>query len=787
MLKKLSHWFLTLFFCFSFTSAFSYNESEVYAQKGILDLRKQDFSKNLKVKGEWFFYWNKLIDPLDSFPSGGKLVDFPLKWTDYKIDGKTLPSFGYASYTAKLLLPHDSAVYTLLIPPTYSSYKVFANNRLVAVNGKVTTSAKGFVPHFQTKLVNLNSTKDTIILTLQVGNYAHSKGGTMDPLIIGRKENLELKKSRSDAIILILTGCLIMGGFFFLALFLVGRRDNAILFFALFSILYSYRIIGTESYVLHSLFPNISWYLSIRLEYFSLFSSIGLFILYNRFLFPQDVNKYIVRTVVAICISFSLVTIFFSPFIFSQLINPFLFVCLFCLTYTPYVYLLAYKRKRPGAIYTIASTLVLVLIFSLTLFRYWRLIDHHQILNFFGYISIFFLQSLALSHRVSFVLKQAKKEAETGLIAKSEFLSTMSHEIRTPLNSVIGVTHLLLKNDPREDQKEQLDIMLFSANNLLAIVNDILDYSKIEAGKISFENIEMDIPKLVQNLIGSQLSFANDKGIDLRLALDEKLSHQLKGDPTRLHQILSNLLHNAIKFTKKGFVELGVEVKSTNEHKQTLYFYVKDSGIGISKEKQDIIFDRFTQADSSTSRSFGGTGLGLAICKRILELQHSELCLESEENKGSTFFFTYTFEKAKATENNVSTSQIMIDKKTDLEGAHILLVEDNIMNVYIAKAFLEKWGAIMDVATNGKESLEKLDINKHQLILMDLHMPIMDGYEATKRMRKMGVKLPIIALTANLPSDVDYELKKAELDDIVVKPFLPEELLSKTLKHIGRN
>ncbi len=787
MLKRLSHWFLTLFFCFSFTSVFSSDESEIYAKKGILDLSKQDFSQNIKMKGEWFFYWNKLIDPSDSFPQGGLLVDFPLKWTNYKIQGKTLPSFGYATYMAKLLLPVDSAVYTILVPPTYSSYKLFIDNRLVSENGNVTTSSTDFVPHWQTKLVRLRSTTDTLILTLQVANYSHSKGGTMDPLLIGQKEHLELKKNRSDAIILILTGCLIMGGFFFLALFLVGRRDNAILFFALFSILYSYRIIGTESYLLHSLFPDISWYITIRLEYFSLFSSIGLFTLYNRFLFPLDVNRYVIRTVVIVCISFSLATIFFSPFIFTQLITPFLFVCLFCITYTPYVYLLAYKRNRPGSIYTIASTLVLLLIFSLTLFRYWRLIDHHQILNFFGYISIFFLQSLALSHRVSFVLRRAKKEAEIGLIAKSEFLSTMSHEIRTPLNSVIGVTHLLLKNNPREDQKEQLDIMLFSANNLLAIVNDILDYSKIEAGKISFENIKMDITKLAQNLIGSQLSFADDKGIDLRLNLDKKLSPHLKGDPTRLHQILSNLVHNAIKFTQKGFVELGIEVKNSNDTKQTLFFYVKDSGIGISKEKQDIIFDRFTQADSSTSRSFGGTGLGLAICKRILELQHSELRLESEEQKGSTFFFTHTFEKAIIPENSFSTAHTMFDKKTDLDGAHILLVEDNIMNVYIAKAFLEKWGAIMDVAANGKESLEKLDINKHQLILMDLHMPVMDGYEATKQMRKMGVKLPIIALTANLPSDIEYELEKAEMDDIVVKPFLPEELLNKTLKHINRN
>jgi signal transduction histidine kinase len=233
-----------------------------------------------------------------------------------------------------------------------------------------------------------------------------------------------------------------------------------------------------------------------------------------------------------------------------------------------------------------------------------------QLLSFIGYVSFFFLQSLVLSHRVSFVLTNAREQAEQGLIAKSEFLSTMSHEIRTPLNSVIGMSHLLLKNNPRPDQQEQLDAMIFSANNLLGIVNDILDYNKIEAGKVSFEHIEMDIASIARNVINSLNSSAQDKGVGLKLVVDDVLKNKLYGDPIRTSQVITNLVHNAIKFTKKGFVHMSMDVIAQTENTVTLSIQVKDTGIGISKAKQEVIFERFTQADSSTSRGLVAPGWG---------------------------------------------------------------------------------------------------------------------------------------------------------------------------------
>ncbi|WCT13117.1 ATP-binding protein [Mucilaginibacter jinjuensis] len=787
-IAKLIYTALLLMYCsfaYGLTPISSANPSAV---NGILDLRGQTFSNQLPLNGQWKFYWHQLLSPQDSVVKNGTIVNFPFKWDGKVLNGKALPAFGYATYRLTVLLPKRTEILRIAMPDTYCAYKLFFNGKQVAENGQVSTSADGFTAYWQYRAVDIAPETDTLKINLQIANFVHSQAGIKKPLTIGTKTLVELDRRRAEAIDLMLTGCLVMGGIFFMGLYLRGNRDKAILLFSLYSIVYAYRIIGSDNYVLHTLLPNINWYITTRLEYTSLFIGICLFGLYTRYLYPKDVNIKLLYTLSGICFAFAAAAICLPPIYFTQLINPFLVVMLFCLVYVPGVYMVAYKRKRPGATYAVLSAFALMIVFAISLFHYWGFIPQLQFISFLCYISFFFLQSLVLSHRVSFVLKKAREQAEQGLKAKSEFLSTMSHEIRTPLNSVIGMSHLLLKNNPRPDQIEQIDVMLFSANNLLAIVNDILDYNKIEAGKIVFEHIEMDIAAIIRNIVSGLQTPAQDKGIDLKLNLDRDLQNKVLGDPTRLFQVISNLAHNAIKFTPKGFVEIGVEVQGQTDKMITLLIRVTDSGIGISPEKIKIIFDRFTQADSSTSRGFGGTGLGLAICKKILQLQHTSLQVSSKPGKGSTFYFIQSFEKSiKTVEQQQHEDNLPKQEDKPFTGVSILLVEDNPINVLVAQKFLERWGARADVAQNGVEALEKLDTAKHQLILMDLHMPIMDGYEATRKMRLNGVTLPIIALTANLLNEIEDQVKLAGITDMIAKPFLPDELFRKVLHYVHKN
>ncbi|WP_432714671.1 ATP-binding protein, partial [Pedobacter sp.] len=620
---------------------------------------------------------------------------------------------------------------------------------------------------------------------LQIANFSHSKGGITKHLIIGDKKQIDFDKNFSDAIDWFLAGCLIMGGLFFLGLYLIGNRDKAILFFAVFSIVYSYRIVGSDDYVLHNMLPDLSWYLTLRLEYISLFLGPALFGIYTRYLYPDDYNRKILYITCAICFAISLLTMVLSPYYFSQLLDPFTcFISCFML-HLLYVYMVACRKKRSGAIYSLISYFLLLAICSHTILFFYGYISSYDFLCFICYMGFFFLQSLILLHRVYHRVQLARTAAEQGLKAKSDFLSTMSHEIRTPLNAVIGMSNLLLSGEPRNDQKENLEVMHFSANNLLAIVNDVLDYSKIEAGKISFEHIEMDIASIARNIIGGLQSAAAEKNISFKLIIDPQLTQKVMGDPTRISQVMTNLVNNAVKFTQKGEVSLHIKVQYEDDDSVSLQIKVIDTGIGISQDKQKLIFERFTQADSSTSRAFGGTGLGLSICKRLLELQNSSLLLCSEEGKGSMFYFNLRFDKGAPINSPQQMPVAAVSEVKSLHNIHILLVEDNLMNVLVAKKYLEQWGANIDVAHNGLEAIEMLDTKKHKMVLMDLHMPVMDGYEATAKMRSSGVTLPIVALTANVLEEIEGQLKQVGMNDCVVKPFLPDELYRKVRHHVN--
>lgn len=387
-------------------------------------------------------------------------------------------------------------------------------------------------------------------------------------------------------------------------------------------------------------------------------------------------------------------------------------------------------------------------------------------------------------------LRIAKESAETASQAKSDFLANMSHEIRTPMNAIINFSELALEGDLPTAEKKYIEKLNHSGKALMKLINEILDLSKIEAGKLSVEKTPFDIAKVLFDTIELLRVSAEEKG--LALSSDLSCMHTLMviGDPHRLRQILTNLIHNAIKFTDNGAIEVVVETKPAERGRVEILFVIRDSGVGLHQKELEKIFQKFHQTNSSFSRRHSGTGLGLSICKQLVELMGGEICVESRPGVGSEFSFTLNFEVAKIGGGDFSRridSFNRIESSLKTLNADILLVEDNITNQLIATKLLERISFNVSVANNGHEALMQVQNNHYDLVLMDLHMPDMDGFQATRAIRRnpRWHDLPVIALTANATRSTSDECIAAGMNDHIPKPIDRETLYKTMLKTLA--
>ena len=370
-------------------------------------------------------------------------------------------------------------------------------------------------------------------------------------------------------------------------------------------------------------------------------------------------------------------------------------------------------------------------------------------------------------------LTEQKEKAEFASKARSEFLSTVSHELRTPLNAINGITYLLLQEKPKTSQLNYLKSLEFSGNYLLSFINDILEINRLESNNIHIEKIKFNLVELVNNINQSFSGFISKNNINFKLDLDIKGNENLIGDPTKLSQILINLINNSIKFTKNGNVRLAIKTIKEKNNKITLKFVVEDNGIGIPEDKIDNIFDSFSQGSVEINRTYGGTGLGLSIVKKIIEILGSEIHLESKVNEGTKFFFNLDFEKSDLkTISSIETSEIISHE--NLKGKTVLLVEDNKINQMITKKMVENKGMICTIIDNGEDSIVAMQDNKFDIVLMDVHLPGINGTEATAEIRKFNNVTPIIALTAISLNENREMLLSYGMNDVVTKPFAPE-------------
>lgn len=382
-------------------------------------------------------------------------------------------------------------------------------------------------------------------------------------------------------------------------------------------------------------------------------------------------------------------------------------------------------------------------------------------------------------------LLTAKDKAEQAVFARTRFVSNMSHELRTPLNGIIGTTNLLLQNDSLPDQRTYFDVLKYSSEHMLNLINEILDFSKIEAGKMDLEETTFDLNQLVDNIYKVFKGQFEEKNVGFEVNFDEQLSQRTYiGDPTRLTQVITNLVSNARKFTTSGSVTINIKQVVKTSSACTIKFVVADTGIGIPEEKRIHIFESFTQVESATTRKYGGTGLGLTISSKIVELYGGKLEVDSVEGEGSSFYFTIQLGVQNQPKKFLNEDKVK--ELPRLDGIRILLAEDNPINMMIAKSVLKNWGIELTEAVNGKIALDKYNEGEFDLLLIDLEMPEMDGFELLTEIRKTNSNIPGIAFTAALFENMLAHLVNKGFTDYVQKPFRPEDLHGKISQYVKK-
>lgn len=483
-----------------------------------------------------------------------------------------------------------------------------------------------------------------------------------------------------------------------------------------------------------------------------------------------------------------------------------------------------YSRANEMLIVTIVVPILLfswqherryILFFAITSFLLWlsTLISNHQLFpileippeisqNYLSWISDFtVIITIAMvmyfyvrdSSNSEAKLSNALKKANAANKTKSQFLANMSHEIRTPMNAIIGMTNLALKTGLTNKQADYIRKANLSAENLLGIINDILDYSKIEAGKLELEKTEFKL-STVFNHMQNMIKFkAEEVGVQYSVNIDNNVPKNLLGDPLRIGQVLINLTNNAVKFSHAGdTVSVNVTLKESVNDSVIVLFSVSDTGIGMTKDQQKKLFQSFTQVDVSTTREYGGTGLGLAISKQIIELMDGKIWFESQKDIGSTFYFTVKLEKL-ADDHIYQSDDELVENQLEnaieqLRGCKVMLVEDNELNQELTQELLNEVGIAVEISSNGKEALELLKVQEFDGVLMDCQMPVMDGYEATRQIRSQEKfkNLPVIAMTANaMKSDIEKVLAVG-MNDHIAKPVHPDLMFITMAKWIKK-
>lgn len=779
----------------SFLTAQVEGEETMVVRNGGLAIDIDVFEREaVALNGDWELYWGQLLKPdniataTDLSPTYSRL---PKLWNGATDNEEMKSGKGYATYRLRIIFDEQPSMLALSLPDFYTSYELWVNGEPLAHNGKVGKGKASTKPHWEPQVIPVSIQGKEMEIVLQMANFHHRFGGLGEPILLGKSQMLFDQQALISNLSWVIFGCLVMCGLFLLGLYAFGQGDKATLFFAAFCLAHSYRMIGAEHYALHQAIPVLPFWFTAKLEYISLYLSISFFWEYGRQILPDVISEKANRFVRWLLYGCTLIVVVspISYYAFTlEIVKPLL---LLSVAYGTIALLRTSYRDWPSMLFFIAGIAALFIVLFGTLLDYMRILQPNPFIVLSAYILFLFFETLHLSKRFAAVYQERAEVAAMANKAKTEFLTTVSHEIRTPMNGVIGMADLLGQLPLSQEAQNYVDTIKLSGNNLVEIINDILDLSKIEAERMDLESEPFSIHALVNQLLELLKPRAEQKNLLLACEIAEDVPEIVEGDATRIRQIYTNLISNAIKFTEQG--EITVQLRLINQDRAAIkcQLDVKDTGIGIPADRLSTLFLPFSQIDASISRKYGGTGLGLAISRRLAKLMGGDISVNSEENKGSTFSVSLPLKRSTITVDEWKSKHAEVPKR----NAHqllaeelplsILVAEDHPINQQLMQILLRKLGYEPTIVVDGAGVLNQLQKTPFDLIFMDVQMPIIDGLEATRQIYSSfsQKEIPIIiAMTANALQGDREDCINAGMHDYVAKPLTPgivEEMIRK--------
>lgn len=779
------------------------HNSQISINNSVLDLNNwnPDADTLINLSGKWGFYWQKMLTYRDLQGSSLKpdlMADVPDVWNNYKVNGKGLPGYGFATYSLKIMNAPNGLALAIRMPTVSAAYNLYINDKLIASNGKVGTDKQHFVPEYRPVLVEFTPSSKSFDIILQVANFSYARGGLWYPVIMGSTKSVAEYDKTVGYKDLFLVGAFLIMALYYLCIFFMRKEDKSSLYFVLLCLVGIGRTAIYGDYIINRILPWAGYSVIVAIDYVTLLWFPVVLILLIGELFAEQISQKLKRIFIIYAAFMSLFIILSPIYIHTSLTYPIEAVSLAIAAYAVICTVKAFSKATADSVIIFTGALAVALggVHDV-LYQNNIISSSFGEFSAFGFLIMLFLQAYILARRFSKAFEDTRSLSEKLMKLdnlKDEFLANTSHEMRTPLNAMINIADGLYRGSEgavNERQKTSLSQISASGKRLASLINDILDYSKLKNFDLKMNLEAVKLKRIVESVVNVLGRLNRTDGVQMLIDIPVDLP-DIYADENRLIQVFYNLVGNAVKFTEAGYVKI-----SAAKAGEMVEICVEDTGAGIPKEKLNTIFEAFQQLEASLTRRNGGTGLGLSITKYLVEAHGGKIRVESKVGEGSKFYFSIPvsletgdnklrqFEAAETEIAAAGYREAYSDKlpfRHKGDGPLIMLVDDNQFNLMSLAGILRMENYSVTAVASSEAFFEELEEEKKvSLVILDVMLPDLSGYEICRKIRKDYAvsELPVLMLTARTTTQDIVMGMDAGANDYLAKPFDTEELLAR--------